>query len=324
MSTKLFSCSIPLRCSSEPSGVSPFLTLRTHAFQRHLLHTPAMELLAWREAGVYTLLALPASEWRGGFGLKETPLAQAEPRPPALEEVELGGDASVLLPARGLPWEACVGEASARSSLSPGLPVESSTLTYARGAYSPALDRAVAEACMPEPSLDALLERVRELEAAHGVRTSAPVDEDLWLDLLRCAGSPPPMEASQEALVVALMPALRFLYGAWMPQEDVTVATEAFCLWLRALRELGLQDLKGNDLFCLHEFSLPLIRLLVQVERPVSALGGLADPGDTVWADLQPDEPLGLGCLRVLRGLRCGAVLELAGLSRQRFGEGSA
>ena len=304
--------------------MSPPLTLRTHAFQRHLLETPAMELLALRESGSYALLALPASEWRGRFGLKEAPLATGEPEAPALEGVDLGGGASVLLPARRLPWEACFGEAPPRSSLSPGLRVESSTLTYPGGAYSPGLDREVAEACMPAPSLEALLERVRELEAAHGVKSSAPMDEDLWLDLLRCAGSPPPMEAPQEALVVALMPAFRFLYGAWVPREDVAVATEAFCLWLRALRELGLEDLKGNDLFCLHEFSLPLIRLLVQVRRPVAELLDLLDLGGTVWAGLRPDEPLGLGCLRVLRGLRCGAVLELAGLSRLRFGEGSA
>ena len=154
------------------------------------------------------------------------------------------------------------------------------------------------------------------MEVASGVRPAPLPSEDLWLDLLRCAGSPPSLESGTEALLTALVPALRFLARRSFDAEHVSNAIAGFSLWLRALGELGITRVHGNDLFALWDFALPLVAGLVYAEEEGSPelSKRLAEAGGLF--EVPEGQSLGLAFLGGMRASRGGALLELRRLGQ--------
>ncbi|MBN1961783.1 MAG: YkgJ family cysteine cluster protein [Deltaproteobacteria bacterium] len=94
-------------------------------------------------------------------------------------------------------------------------------------------------------------------------------DLDLWLDLLRSAGSPPPLNIYDQNLLLASIPSLRILLSENLPFKAIPTALSAFELWLRTLAELGNLNLSGENLMHLFEMSRPLLKILTYAGLPV-------------------------------------------------------
>jgi hypothetical protein len=149
---------------------------------------------------------------------------------------------------------------------------------------------------------------------------SHPVEEDLWLDLLRCAGPPDPLPEPTALLVRALLPALRFLLRFHFAPQHISRALEAFILWLEATHELEPTKLCGNDIFELQAFALPTLMVLVHADEPLQPFE-IRSPATVQFFNaiqkLQAHEPLGLEALKAFRTIQYGGVMavrELGGL----------
>ncbi len=237
-----------------------------------------------------------------------------------------------LVPAEGCPWQASP-DAMAEVSLHDAILAELEPLV--RAGLEP---RPLLSVTPLAPSRRLVLEeRLRDavslgdtpasaLEAARRIHRHAlgearePPELDLWLDLLRCAGEPPPLAPSDARLFVTALPTLRLLLSTALPLADLPVALLAFELWLRALRELGPRHLSGEELLHLLPAATPLLRVLTYADRPVPrlprALGSLAGPAAGVWRALDEHRgaPLGEALARLMRGTRVGQVEVLTAL----------
>jgi hypothetical protein len=175
-----------------------------------------------------------------------------------------------------------------------------------------ALEERLRDALPPDAqNLEAVLaDQVALQERLAGPVTKSP-ERDLWLDLLRSAGEPPPLTPATVRVVLAGLPALRILLAQMLPLAAVPLALDALVLWLRTLSELGRRDLTGEDLLHLFATSRPLLRVLVDAGSPVP-WGEAALP--PVLAQIRraasADEktPLGEMLLRFLRADRQGAI----------------
>jgi hypothetical protein len=123
----------------------------------------------------------------------------------------------------------------------------------------------------------------RQADLAGPVRPE-PDDDDLWLDMLRCAGEPPPLPASLQRLFVAALPAMRIHLTPRVPLDAVPTALSAFELWLRSLAELGRTSWTGEDLLLLLGRRAPLLALLAYAEHPLPPL----EPGNGLPQEILP------------------------------------
>ncbi len=149
---------------------------------------------------------------------------------------------------------------------------------------------------------------------------AAPQDPELWLDMLRCAGPPPPLSPASERTLIAAIPAVRIELLTALPLAAVPNALRAFALWLRSLDELQRGELCGEDILSLLERVKPLLRLLALAERPLPALR--PEPPNAVLAEVWPElcdkagEPLGTTLLALLRPMERGALSFMMQLGR--------
>ncbi len=166
------------------------------------------------------------------------------------------------------------------------------------------------------------LRRARAVHEEHyGAAWAAP-ELDLWLDLLRCAGAPPPLSPHNARLFNAAVPLLRVLALPHLPLPALPLALSAFELWLRALRELGARRLAGDDLPHLFAAALPLVTLMAYAEHVVPEVPAALAAGEgdvaALWRGIagHVGEPLGAVLLELLRAERLGALSVLTLLGR--------
>lgn len=199
----------------------------------------------------------------------------------------------------------------------------------------PAARRQLEESIRDALSLDALdgtaaaaietMIRIQTEHTAGATPVCVPMDRELWLDMLRCAGPPEPLSPHNERLFIAAIPAMRAELIPDFPQQLIPVALAAFALWLRSLAELQQRDFNGQDLLSLLARLVPMLRLLATAELPIPPLPDLPDLRDApaagasgnlpreleeVWEELRENrgEPFGKVLLAALRPHERGAL----------------
>lgn len=139
-----------------------------------------------------------------------------------------------------------------------------------------------------------------------------PADPELWLDMLRCAGPPPPLSARSERTFIAAIPALRVELSTTLPLAAVPNGLRAAALWLRSLAELKRRELCGEDLLSLLGHATPLLRLMALAEQPLPTLRPEAPTPllEELWPELcdKAGAPLGTTLLALLRPMERGAL----------------
>lgn len=204
--------------------------------------------------------------------------------------------------------------------------LESRVQEVVRGGRLPRFARRADETPVVEAPAD-VFRVVEDVVEAAGFTPWSIQDEDLWLDLLRCAGAPRPLDQASANLLVASVPILRALWSREFTQEQLPLALRALHVYLMALDELGGEELRGEDLLHLADFALPWVRLMVAAERPLPDLPESAPHPDwnEHWPQLRDHAAngslLGPALLEVLRPVEHGAVVLLRALGRWLGGE---
>ena len=166
--------------------------------------------------------------------------------------------------------------------------------------------------------LDAALVFMREAHQTHAAPAAEAAPLDLWLDLLRCAGEPPPLTGSETRLVLAALPALRLALVERFPLATLPSAIAASVLWLRALGELGRPELTGQDLLHLIEEAKPLLAVLVAASLPAHDVAATTPPVAQVCEAVgaRAGDALGEVLARYLRADDVGALSFLVQLGQ--------
>ncbi len=150
-----------------------------------------------------------------------------------------------------------------------------------------------------------------------------PSDLDVWLDLLRCAGEPPPLSQKNGRLLIAALPALRVSALGAVPLVAAPLLIRGFVLWLRATAELGLRTFTGEDILHLFAHATPLLRLLCCANQPIPELPATLWAPDAPFAEIwraigaNIGRPLGPALLKLARGDKLGPLSIFAALGRQ-------
>jgi hypothetical protein len=239
-----------------------------------------------------------------------------------------------LLPHMRCPWTASLTGADALSEhaaivadLAPLVagalaPSPHPVLTHVDASKRRAGETAVRDDLALDEAPRQAMARALALHRRHFGPALAAPERDLWLDLLRCAGAPPPLSPTNARLFVAALPSLRLLLASHVPLAAVPAAVAAFELWLRALRELAHRPLTGEDLFHLLEAALPLVTVMTYAELPLPDLPDTLLAPDAplsgLWTALEPSagRPFGDALLAFLRGDKLGPVSVLTLLGR--------
>ncbi len=169
-------------------------------------------------------------------------------------------------------------------------------------------------------SIDAAFNLHREITLKNGFEPMRLSDEDIWLDLLRCAGKPAPLRPPSAALFVASIPFVRSHWCRSFTQEELPLALSALHLYLGALGEFGSRDLSGADLLHMVDYALPLVRVLVCAGGPIGPLP--KEPPHSDWQEHWPmlqeraaqGDLLGETLLEILRPIEQGALILLRAL----------
>ncbi len=227
-----------------------------------------------------------------------------------------------VLPQPSCPWRAWTGTAAVTAthsdlasllddSLLDGLsPTPRASVTRLPAATRVALESRLRDKLTAGSTMAQVTLQSAAAYAEDGLSMTPVPELELWLDLLRCPGEPPPMPPATEHLLVACVPTLRILLCEALPLAAIPGALAGFELWLRALGELGdsTQRLTGEDLLHLFAAARPLLVVLALAEVPL--------PGEAILRELMAGRlmelwpslphyagvPLGEAMLRHLRG----------------------
>lgn len=228
-----------------------------------------------------------------------------------------------VLPHAACPWLASPsGVADPRSAHADVLAELGPVL--ARGASPEVIPSVTA---LPPAERRALEEHLRDLAAEGGVdavlAAQARAQSDLagavlptpplelWLDLLRSAGEPPPLSPDNDRLLCATLPSLRVLLAPHLPLAVIPSALAAFSLWLRTASELGQRRYTGTDVLHLFEAARPLLRVLAYAGEPLpwgrAPLPPMLEQARSSVGGAD-DEPLGELLLRFFRADQQGVL----------------
>ncbi|MEZ4271352.1 MAG: YkgJ family cysteine cluster protein [Myxococcota bacterium] len=166
----------------------------------------------------------------------------------------------------------------------------------------------------PNVSTQSALEAMHDIQGDILGRPPWSPSPLLWLDMLRCAGEPQPLDRATEELFVAALPTLRLTLLPSLPLHAIPGALAAFHLWLGATAELSRPTLRGDDLLHVLRGATPLLYALALAEQPLPELPPQPPTNfpllATIWEQLQAavEQPFGETVLRLLQAYDVGAL----------------